>query len=68
VAGHNGAEYMGKKLSPVECREFVAWMSRLGKEDRDLYRSLRAEAWTMVAANHREQTPAERRAWLRKSS
>lgn len=47
---------------------FVEWMVRLGKEDRELYRALREEAWAMVQGNHARQSEAQRAAWLRSSS
>lgn len=48
--------------------EFVAWMARIGQEDRELYRKLRAEAWEMVRQNHERKSDEERSRWLGNAS
>jgi hypothetical protein len=48
--------------------ELLVTLARLGQDDRDLYRQLRAEAWEMVAQRHREMTAEERAAWTARSS
>ncbi len=48
--------------------ELVAVLARIGRDDRDLFRQLRAEAWEMVQSNHRNQTAAQRNEWLSNAS
>lgn len=48
--------------------ELVTVLARIGREDRELYRELRAEAWAMVAAKHERQTEEEREIWLATAS
>jgi hypothetical protein len=48
--------------------EFVTWMSRLAREDRELYRELRQEAWDMVQRNHAQHTSEQRSRWLGNAS
>lgn len=48
--------------------EFVAWMARLGREDRDLYRLMRKEAWDLVQANHAAKDAQQLDQWRRGSS
>jgi hypothetical protein len=55
-------------VAKPELLEFVAVMAQVGRDDRDLYRQLRAEAWAMVQENHREQSPREKAKWLTNAS
>lgn len=56
---------MSKQASEID---FVVAMGRLGIEDRDLYRRLRAEAWEMVRENHQGKTEHDLALWLAKAS
>lgn len=44
--------------------ELVDTLLRLAREDRELYRQLRSEAWALSAKAHGKQTEEERAAWL----
>ena len=44
--------------------DLVALLVAIGREDRALYRLLRAEIWRMAADRHRAKTPSERQEWL----
>lgn len=48
--------------------ELVAVMARIGRDDRDLFRQLRDEAWAMVQTNHEKQSPVQRKKWMRNAS
>lgn len=48
--------------------ELVVLLVQIGREDRDLYRQLRAEIWTMARRRHKAQSPIQRAAWLADAS
>lgn len=48
--------------------EFVVEMSRIAREDREIYRRLRAEAWALVRRNHADKSEEQREAWNRSAS
>lgn len=48
--------------------DLVVVLVRIGRDDRELYRKLRAEAWEMVQENHRRLSAEEREIWLRGAS
>lgn len=55
-------------MAGIDEMEFVVEMARIAREDRDLYRKLRAEAWDLVKRNHEKQNDDQRAAWLRSAS
>jgi len=48
--------------------EFVAAMTGLAALDRDAYRELRAEAWSMVQSNHANKSEQQRADWKKNAS
>lgn len=48
--------------------DFVAVMARIGRDNRDLYRQLRAEAWEMVRRNHEKRSAKQLEVWKRNAS
>ncbi len=48
--------------------DFVVWMAKLGKTDRDMYRRIRARAWEMIVENHERMSPDELEKWRRQAS
>lgn len=48
--------------------DLLAVLVRIGREDRALYRQLRAEIWRMAAERHRAKSPGEHRDWLAEAS
>ena len=47
---------------------FVSVMAQLGRDDRELYRIIRAAAWELVQLNHAKRSTEEMRAWKRIAS
>jgi hypothetical protein len=48
--------------------ELVAVLAKIGADDRELYRQLRAEAWAMAKQNHGNKTEQQREKWLANAS
>lgn len=48
--------------------DLVAVLARIGRDDRELYRQLRAEAWALVQRNHVNKSEEQKARWLRNAS
>lgn len=52
----------------VDRNEFVYWMVKLKQRDPETYERIKADAWEMVADNHKRKTPDEIAEWMRGAS
>lgn len=48
--------------------ELLAVLLAVAREDRELYRQLRAEIWQRATERHRAKSPTQRQDWLDSAS
>lgn len=52
----------------VEELELLAVLVAVAREDRDLYRQLRAEIWQKASERHRAKSPTQQQDWMTTAS